>query len=70
MSDFEIFTGIIAALAHDINHKGLTNSYYVSKHKLGNLASISLLENMHCETLFRLIEKDDNTNILSNFDNN
>lgn len=64
--DIEVFGLFIAALAHDIGHPGVNNSFLVSKHD--PLALVyndkSVLEMMHASTLFFILRKSD-CNILS-----
>lgn len=54
----EIFFLLIAALAHDLNHKGKNNAYHVKKRT--DLAVVysnqSVLENMHLSTLFQIMD--------------
>lgn len=64
--DIEVFGLFVAALAHDISHPGVNNSFLVSKSD--PLALVyndrSVLEMMHASTLFFILRKSD-CNILS-----
>ena len=64
--DIEVFALLIAALAHDISHPGVNNSFLINKSD--PLALLyndkSVLEMMHASTLFFLLRKTD-CNILS-----
>lgn len=53
-----IFAGLIAALSHDVDHPGNTNSYEInSMSKLARIYNdISVLENHHCALTFELME--------------
>ena len=53
-----VFAGLIAALAHDVDHPGNTNSYEInSMSKLARLYNdISVLENHHCALAFELMD--------------
>ena len=56
---------MLAALSHDVGHMGVTNRFLViTKADLATTYNdISVLENMHCATLFEML-KDDSMNIL------
>jgi len=57
MNKLEIFSSIVAALAHDIGHPGVNNGFLVkSKDTLAMLHNDkSPLENMHCATLYTIL---------------
>lgn len=60
--ELDIFSGILAALGHDIAHPAVTNEFRV---KAGDdLAltynDISVNENMHCAEFFRILKDDEN----------
>jgi hypothetical protein len=63
-----LFATLIAALCHDINHPGNTNSYEINSFsKLARLYNDnSVLENHHCTLTFELLEY---TGILKHFRN-
>ena len=50
---------ILAAIGHDLNHPGLSNSYLSkSKHMISKTVNgQSILENFHCFTLFNLFDQ-------------
>lgn len=54
-----VFAGLIAALSHDVDHPGNTNSYEInSMSKWARLYNdISVLENHHCALTFELIDQ-------------
>jgi hypothetical protein len=68
LTDFEIFGTLLAAIAHDVGHPGLNNSYLVkSKSKLAmQFNDLSPLENMHCSLLFEIMSNP-KFDIMSNF---
>jgi len=65
-SDNQQFALLIAALAHDIGHFGLTNVFLVDmRDELAiRYNDLSPLENMHCNKLFHVLVSD-KTNVLS-----
>lgn len=65
--EIDIFALIVAALAHDIGHPGLNNAYLIatSDPLAIQYNDQSVLENMHCTTLFRILQRSD-CNILAN----
>lgn len=67
-SDLEVFTAIIAAAIHDVDHRGRTNAFLIkTRSPWATLYNdISVLENHHVSTAFRIME-DENCNILSGF---
>lgn len=68
-SDLEIFAAIIAGAVHDCSHPGRTNAFLIKTSN--NLAmlynDISVLENFHLATAFRIMTEDPDCNILANF---
>jgi len=60
----EIFSLLVAVVAHDVSHPGLNNNFLIStKHELAILHNDrSPLENMHCATLYEVL-KDDSVNV-------
>ena len=59
---------MLACLGHDLNHKGVGNSYYISaKHEYAlRYCNKSVLENMHAAMLIKLLRKPEN-DILGTF---
>jgi len=69
----ELFSMLIAAVIHDVGHTGLNNSFHVnSRSELALLYNdVSVLENMHVSTMFRLLlgdTRDRRVDIFENFD--
>jgi len=69
----ELFSMLIAAVAHDVGHTGLNNSFHInSRSELALLYNdVSVLENMHVSTMFRLLlgdTRDRRVDIFENFD--
>lgn len=64
----ELLSGILAALAHDAGHPGKTNRFLImTRDKVAiTYNDISVLENMHGSILFNILNEDE-TNILINF---
>jgi hypothetical protein len=58
LTTLESATCIVAALGHDIGHPGLTNRFIVNnKESLAvQYNDLSVLENMHCSSIFMLLE--------------
>ena len=56
----EIFSLLVAVVAHDVSHPGLNNNFLVTtKHELAILHNDrSPLENMHCATLYDILKND------------
>lgn len=54
---FDFFASLIAALAHDLNHKGVNNAYKIKKKSAKSLlyCEQSVLENMHSSKLFNIL---------------
>lgn len=67
LNSTEIFFLLIAALAHDLNHKGRNNAYHVKKRTdLAILySSQSVLENMHISTLFNMMDENPEGDLIS-----
>lgn len=63
---FDFFASLIAALAHDLNHKGVNNAYKIKKKSAKSLLYYeqSVLENMHSSKLFNIL-RDPNVDIIS-----
>lgn len=61
---FDFFASLIAALAHDLNHKGVNNAYKIKKKSAKSLiySEQSVLENMHSSKLFNIL-RDPNQDI-------
>ena len=70
ISELDTVSLIIAGLAHDVGHPGLTNKFMVnSKNELSIIYNDqSVLENFHCAKTFQLLENND-INIFCNFSN-
>jgi len=66
MTNWDIFSYIVAAACHDIEHPGLNNVFLVAKKdKLANRYNdISVLENHHAATAFDILSQEE-FNILS-----
>jgi hypothetical protein len=69
LSDLEVFSVLVGAIAHDVGHIGVNNLFLVkTKHALAiQHNDRSPLENMHCVVLYELLGKE-NTNIFINLD--
>uniref|UniRef100_A0A7S0XLP4 Phosphodiesterase n=1 Tax=Pseudo-nitzschia delicatissima TaxID=44447 RepID=A0A7S0XLP4_9STRA len=67
----ELFSMLIAAVVHDVGHNGLNNSFHVnSRSELALLYNdVSVLENMHASSAFRLILGDNRDRTLDIFEN-
>jgi len=68
---WELFSILIAAIVHDVGHCGLTSSFYInSKSELALLYNdVSVLENMHAATAFRMIMGDNQEKKYDIFEN-
>jgi len=57
ISSLNIFSAVIASLAHDVGHPGVTNRFLVNtRHKLAvNYNDLSVLESMHASKTFKLM---------------
>lgn len=66
LTPLESIVCMVAVLAHDIGHPGVTNRYLIaSKNELAlRYNDISVLENMHCALVYTLLN-DPNCNIFS-----
>ena len=67
LTDLEIFAALVAAVVHDYEHTGTTNSFHVMS---GSETALlyndrAVLENHHVSAAFRLL-RDDDCNILVN----
>jgi len=67
----ELFSMLIAAVVHDVGHTGLNNNFHVnSRSELALLYNdVSVLENMHVSTTFRLLLGDTRERRLDIFEN-
>ncbi|XP_070582433.1 dual specificity calcium/calmodulin-dependent 3',5'-cyclic nucleotide phosphodiesterase 1C [Erythrolamprus reginae] len=69
LTELEIFAMIFAAAIHDYEHTGTTNNFHIQTRSdtavLYNDRSV--LENHHLSAAFRLLQDDEEMNILSNF---
>ncbi|CAM9140760.1 unnamed protein product, partial [Ectocarpus fasciculatus] len=65
-SELNIFAFLLSALVHDVDHPGKTNLFEINSGSALALLynDLSVLENHHCSTAFRLMQKP-GTNILS-----
>ena len=70
MTQVEIFSVLVAALVHDLDHPGVTNGYLIATRD--NIALTyndeSVLENLHLSRFFSLCQNNEDANILSAFD--
>jgi hypothetical protein len=68
MNEQEKFAMHVAAVAHDVGHPGVNNAFLINiKDELAmRYNDISVLENHHCATLFRILELE-TCNILTFF---
>ena len=59
ISPIETLACIIAGLAHDVGHPGLTNRYLIQTRDSMAIQfnDISVLENMHCSVIYQLLLK-------------
>jgi len=69
----ELFSMLISAVVHDVGHTGLNNNFHInSRSELALLYNdVSVLENMHVSSMFRLIlgdNRDRRLDIFENFD--
>ena len=69
----ELFSMLIAAVVHDVGHTGLNNSFHInSRSELALVYNdVSILENMHVSTMFRMLlgdTRDRRVDIFENFD--
>lgn len=67
LSDLDVFAAIFAALIHDYEHTGTTNTFHINT---GSSVALlyndrSVLENHHLTATFRLLQEDD-LNVVSN----
>lgn len=69
LSALDVFSLLVSALCHDVGHPGLNNTFQASTHSRWALLynDVSILENMHCSTAFRILRKPKN-NILGSLD--
>lgn len=67
----ELFSLLIASVVHDVGHAGLNNSFHInSRSELAILYNdVSVLENMHVSTMFKLLLGDSRERRLDIFEN-
>jgi hypothetical protein len=60
-TELEIFSMLVAAVAHDVGHPGVNNAFLVkTRHDLAMIHNDkSPLENMHCSLLYDILKKPD-----------
>ena len=70
LSQLECFALMVAAVAHDVDHPGVNNSYLVSSHHSLALTynDISVLENKHASTLYAIVNSDKEADIFEKLD--
>lgn len=72
LSPLDVFALLIAALCHDVDHRGTNNSFEINSRS--NIAlrynDVSVLENHHCATCFQIITNEKGCNILSGLSRN
>lgn len=70
MSQLEIFSLLVAALVHDLDHPGVTNAYLIATRDSIAMTynDESVLENLHLSRFFTLCQNNEDANILSAFD--
>ena len=70
MTQLEMFSLLVAALVHDMDHPGVTNAYLIATRDPLALTynDESVLENLHLERFFSLCHNNEDANILSGFD--
>uniref|UniRef100_A0A674NNR2 Phosphodiesterase n=1 Tax=Takifugu rubripes TaxID=31033 RepID=A0A674NNR2_TAKRU len=68
LSELEIFATIFAAAIHDYEHTGTTNNFHVQTRSDISLLynDHAVLENHHVSAVYRLLQNNDEVNILSN----
>eukprot|EP00357_Protocruzia_adherens_P011098 CAMPEP_0114997678 /NCGR_PEP_ID=MMETSP0216-20121206/15043_1 /TAXON_ID=223996 /ORGANISM="Protocruzia adherens, Strain Boccale" /LENGTH=805 /DNA_ID=CAMNT_0002362107 /DNA_START=123 /DNA_END=2540 /DNA_ORIENTATION=+ len=69
MSNLDIMTMCLAALAHDVGHPARTNRFLINTKSDEALLynDLSVLENMHCSVTFKLLS-DPSCNLFENFE--
>lgn len=70
MSSLECYSLLVAALAHDLEHPGVNNTFLInSKHQLAlRYNDIAVLENNHASSLFEMISQGSELNVLQDMD--
>ena len=70
MTQLEMFSLLVAALVHDMDHPGVTNAYLIATRDPLAMTynDESVLENLHLERFFSLCQNNEDANILSGFD--
>ncbi|ESO10008.1 hypothetical protein HELRODRAFT_73178 [Helobdella robusta] len=72
LTDSEIFATLFAAIIHDYEHTGTTNSYHVNTES--DLALLyndrAVLENFHVSQVFRKMKENKTINVVANMDKN
>ncbi|XP_078233636.1 dual specificity calcium/calmodulin-dependent 3',5'-cyclic nucleotide phosphodiesterase 1C isoform X5 [Pogona vitticeps] len=68
LTELEIFAMIFAAAIHDYEHTGTTNNFHIQTRSDSAILynDRSVLENHHLSAAFRLLQEDEEMNILSN----
>ncbi|XP_075903522.1 dual specificity calcium/calmodulin-dependent 3',5'-cyclic nucleotide phosphodiesterase 1A isoform X2 [Nelusetta ayraudi] len=68
LSELEIFATLFAAAIHDFEHTGTTNNFHIQTRS--DTATLyndrAVLENHHVSAAYRLLQRDEDNNILSN----
>uniref|UniRef100_A0A3Q3VWM2 Phosphodiesterase n=1 Tax=Mola mola TaxID=94237 RepID=A0A3Q3VWM2_MOLML len=69
LTELEIFAIIFAAAIHDYEHTGTTNNFHIQTRSDTALLynDRAVLENHHVSAVYRLLQHDEEMNILSNF---
>ncbi|XP_030060209.1 LOW QUALITY PROTEIN: dual specificity calcium/calmodulin-dependent 3',5'-cyclic nucleotide phosphodiesterase 1C [Microcaecilia unicolor] len=69
LTELEIFAMIFAAAVHDYEHTGTTNNFHIQTRSDAAILynDRAVLENHHVSSVFRLLQDDEEMNILSNF---
>lgn len=64
-----LFTALLACLAHDLNHKGVNNQFYINKKSLKSVirSEKAVLENMHCSKLFNILRLHPDADIIADW---
>ncbi|NWW40162.1 PDE1C phosphodiesterase, partial [Panurus biarmicus] len=68
LTELEIFAMIFAAAIHDYEHTGTTNNFHIQTRSDSAILynDRSVLENHHVSAAYRLLQEDEEMNILSN----
>lgn len=67
ITPFELFCSLLAAISHDLNHKGTNNLYEIklNTERAKKYNNQSVLENMHISTLFRIFRDNPELDVIS-----